>query len=151
MVRDDPNTDILAPDGGLWPTHVTMPLQDRTVEDMLTSVLTSALATQPHDPGLVRMMADLQFANSQHASALALYVETAVHTFVHLYVTHTHIHTSHIHLYICIFKALKTEFYLLDLGPGLAPSSIEEIVISRMVTCARELGRLTQARVIIFL
>ena len=121
VVRDDPNTDILSPDGGLWPTHVTQALQDRTVEDMLTSVLTSALASQPHDPSLVRMMADLQFANSQHASALALYVETA---------------------------ALKTEFYLLELGPGLAPSSIEEGLISRMVTCARELGRLTQAVVL---
>ena len=121
VVRDDPNTDILSPDGGLWPTHVTQALQDRTVEDMLTSVLTSALASQPHDPSLVRMMADLQFANSQHASALALYVETA---------------------------ALKTEFYLLELGPGPAPSSIEEGLISRMVTCAKELGRLTQAVVL---
>ena len=69
---------------------------------------------------------------------------------IHIYIRHT-VTLSHIHLYICIFKALKTEFYLLDLGPGLAPSSIEEIVISRMVTCARELGRLTQGRVIIFL
>ena len=121
VVRDDPNTDILSPDGALWPTHVVQPLQERTVEDMLTQVLTSALGHHPHDPTLVRMMADLQFANSHYASALALYVETA---------------------------AVKTDFYLAELGPGLAPSCIEDGVVSRMVTCTRELGRLTQAVVL---
>ena len=122
VVRDDPNTDILSPDGALWPTHVSQPLQERTVEDMLTQVLTSALSHHPHDPNLIRMMGDLQFANTHYASALGLYVEAA---------------------------AVKTDFYHHELGPVAGQAScLDETVLARMVTCARELGRLTQAVVL---
>ena len=62
------------------------------------------------------MMADLHFANSHHAAALALYVETA---------------------------AVLTDYYHQELGPG--PGLIDEVQVSRMVTCAREMGHLTQA------
>jgi len=121
VVRDNPNTDILSPDGALWPSHVSQSYQERVVEDMLTQVLSSALGHHPHDPSLVRMMADLQFANNNYASALALYVETA---------------------------AIKSDFYHHELGPGGGTTGLDDGVVLRMVTCARELGRLTQAVVL---
>ena len=80
----------------------------------MTQVLTATLVTHPHDPSLLRMMGDLQYANSHHAAALALYVESA---------------------------AVMTEFYHQDLGPLV----IDDGQVSRMVTCTRELGHLTQA------
>ena len=124
VVRDDPNTDIqpntdiLPPDVMVWPTHAAQTPQVRTVEDMLTQVLTSALTKHPHDSGLLRMMADLQFSNGCFSSAFALYVETA---------------------------AVRSDFYQQELG-GVA--RLEDNVVARMMTCARELGHLTQAVVL---
>ena len=118
VVRDDPNTDLFYPEVPVWPTHVSQTPQVRTVEDMLTQVLVSALAKHPHHAGLLRMMADLQFSNSCHASAFALYVETA---------------------------AVRSDFYQEELGGA---ARLEEREVSRMMTCARELGHLTQAVVL---
>ena len=118
VVRDDPNTDILSPEVPVWPTHASQTPQVRTVEDMFTQVLISSLAKHPHEAGLLRMMADLQFSNGCHASAFALYVETA---------------------------AVRTDFYQEELG---GTSRLEEREVARMMTCARELGHLTQAVVL---
>jgi len=122
VVRDDPNTDILSPDSAVWPTGLAtnQAIQERTVEDMLTQVITSAIAKSPKDPTLLRMLADIQFANSRYSSALSLYVETT---------------------------AVKSDFFQLELGPSVnqGMATLEESVVGRMVTCARELGRLTQA------
>ena len=124
VVRDDPNTDIhpntdiLPPDVLVWPTHAAQTPQARTVEDMLTQVLTSALSKHPHDPVLLRMMADLQFSNGCFSSAFALYVETA---------------------------AVRSDFYQQELGGA---ARLEDSVVARMMTCARELGHLTQAVVL---
>jgi len=125
VARDDPNTDILSPDSGVWPTGLAtnQAIQERTVEDMLTQVITSAIAKSPKDPTLLRMLADIQFANSRYSSALALYVETI---------------------------AVRSDFFQLELGSSLTQGmvTLDESVVSRLVTCARELGRLTQAVVL---
>jgi len=117
--RDDPSTEILPTYVTLWPTGLSsnVTLQDRQVDDVLTAVLTAALKNSPKDPQFLRMMADLQYANSHYASALALYVETA---------------------------SVKTEFFQLDCGPTV----LEDTAIMRMVRCCTELGRLTQAVVL---
>eukprot|EP00092_Neocalanus_flemingeri_P017763 GFUD01019220.1.p1 GENE.GFUD01019220.1~~GFUD01019220.1.p1 ORF type:complete len:1019 (+),score=355.36 GFUD01019220.1:70-3057(+) len=125
VARDDPNTDILSPDSAVWPTGLAtnQAIQERTVEDMLTQVITSAIAKSPKDPTLLRMLADIQFANSRYSSALSLYVETT---------------------------AVKSDFFQLELGSSLTlgMATLEESVVGRLVTCARELGRLTQAVVL---
>ena len=118
VVRDDPNTDILSPDVLVWPTHAAQAPHVRTVEDMLTQVLSSALTKHPHDPGLLRMMADLQFSNGCYSSAFALYVETA---------------------------AVRSDFYQQELGGA---ARLEDSLVARMMSCARELGHLTQAVVL---
>ena len=125
VARDDPNTDILSPDSTVWPTGLAtnQAVQERTVEDMLTQVITSAIAKSPKDPTLLRMLADIQFANSRYSSALSLYVETI---------------------------AVRSDFFQLELGPSQNQGmvTLEESLVSRLVTCARELGRLTQAVVL---
>jgi len=126
VARDDPNTDILSPDSAVWPTGLasSQAIQERTVEDMLTQVITAAIAKSPKDATLLRMLADIQFANSRYSSALALYVETI---------------------------AVRSDFFQLELSSvSQSQGSIllEESLVSRLVTCARELGRLTQAVVL---
>jgi len=103
----------------MWPTGLSsnVSLQDRQVDDVLTSVLSAALKNMPKDPEFLHMMADLQYANSHYASALALYVETA---------------------------AVKTDFFQIDCGPLV----LDDTAILRMVRCCTELGRLTQAVVL---
>ena len=122
VVRDDPNTDILSPEGSLWPTHTNLQVQERAAEEVVTRVVRAALATRPKDPTLLRMTADLEFAASppHYAAALALYVEAA---------------------------AARTDFFQVDLGlPGLA--GLEDGMVGRMVTCVKELGRFIQAVVL---
>jgi len=125
VARDDPNTDIFCADSAVWPTGLAtnQAIQERTVEDMLTQVITSAISKAPKDPILLRMLADIQFANSRYSSALSLYVETT---------------------------AVRSDFFQVELCPSLnqGMATLEESVVGRLVTCARELGRLTQAVVL---
>merc|ERR1711892_788384 len=104
VARDDPNTDILSPDSAVWPTGLAtnQAIQERTVEDMLTQVITAAIAKSPKDPTLLRMLADIQFANSRYSSALSLYVETI---------------------------AVRSDFFQLELGPSQGQGRLTQAVV----------------------
>jgi len=124
--RDDPNTDLTSPHSSIWPTGLpaNQSIQERTVEELLSSVLSAALSHSPTDPLLLLLSADLEFACSRYPSALARYVEST---------------------------AVRTDFFR---EPWPEPPSVAgelvagEVAAARMVTCCKEMGRLTQAVVL---
>jgi len=121
VARDDPNTDIVSVHASVWPTGLATnsQLQERQLEEMLSTLLNKALVLYPQDAVILRMQADLQFSANRHSGALAHYTEST---------------------------AVRTDFFQLDCGPPTW--LLEEATTQRMLTSSRELGRLMQAVVL---
>jgi len=77
VAKDDPSTELVSVYATLWPTGLSAntALQVGLIESFLQPILHSYIRKFPKDSHIILTFADLNFANCNYRSALALYVE----------------------------------------------------------------------------